>query len=310
MVASFKARSGNYPVYEINSTNVEEHLAREPPWLQTGSYRDDERHFAACPYCNNSIQLKGLYRRRPNSPRPYGSHTGKNIQGFSFDPLDLRFCPYKLTNLKPSRDARRPPGAASQELIRTAITEFDRIVLILRDDFGFPFSISFAKRMLEQWFISRGYLYYGAHLRNLPWMIAYFGPELSIFGQYISRNEMLVERIKRLVPQAELSREGQLVPGTGNYKISVRCLHHRFSSIKFDECIQESMTIKYLDFTHSHIPDQAPTILRSTINFDPERFEALINTPPERAIRNEALLEIARTVAQERGIGCTIIREI
>ncbi|RMR74350.1 hypothetical protein [Pseudomonas savastanoi] len=94
-------------------------------------------------------------------------------------------CPYKIKASARSKSNRRAPGPVSQELIDLAITEFDRIVLILRTDFGFSFSDRFAGRMLDQWLDSEGYLYTGAHLRNLPWMIAYFGPAQSLYGQYV-----------------------------------------------------------------------------------------------------------------------------
>lgn len=97
------------------------------------------------------------------------------------------------------KDDRRVMGEVAGQLVKQAVEEFDRIVLILRDDFGFPFSNRFAGKMLDQWFSSKGYLYTGAHLRNLPWMIAYFGPTESLYGQYIGKNSELVNAIKEQV---------------------------------------------------------------------------------------------------------------
>jgi hypothetical protein len=302
MVAHFKVNAGCVPAHTITKENVEELLGRRIPWFQQGQFRGDDRHFAICPYCDNPIQLKGVYKRQENSPRPYGSHTGYAIDGFPFDALDLEFCPYKLTNHAHDKDQRRQLGPMATQLIYTAISEFDRIVLILRDDFGFFFSDAFAGQMLDQWFDSEAYLYTGAHLRNLPWMVAYFAPALNLFGQLIAKNAELTAQIREKVPQAKISDVGRLNRGSLWYALYLQCLHHKVAVNEAAGTLVESLTIRVQDFTQTNEAASAPTIYRKQIVFYPERFEGLMHTPQERAQRNESLLSLAKTIAKKRGI--------
>lgn len=276
-------------------------LGRRPPWFRQGQERGEDRHFAVCPYCDNPIQLKGLYKKQEKSPQPYGSHTGKPVEGFQFDPHDLEFCPYRLKRHAHGKDARRGMGPVARQLIDTAISEFDRIVLILRDDFGFPFSDKFAGKMLDQWLDSEGYLYTGAHLRNLPWMVAYFGPAQSLYGQFVGANADMADQIREKIPQARISDSGRLEKGAAWYSLDLQCLHHKVDARQEDGALIESLALRVQDFSKTNEAAKAPTIYRKDIVFNPERFEALVHTPPERQWRNAGLLEIARSISAKRG---------
>jgi hypothetical protein len=299
MVAHFKVSAEHVPVHRITKENVEDLLGRRAPWFRQGKLRGEGRHFAACPYCGNPIQFMGLYKRQENSPRPYGSHSGVAIEGFSFNALDLEYCPYKLKNLAHGKMQRRQMGPIAKQMIEIAISEFDRIVLILRDDFGFNFSDAFAEQMLEQWFDSEAYLYTGAHLRNLPWMVAYFAPAMNLFGQLVAKNAELTCKIRAKVPQAKISDSGRLDKGSSWYTLNLQCLHHSVRIEEADGTLVESLTLRVQDFTEANEPSKAPIVYRKQIIFNPERFEALIHTPPERAKRNESLLMRAQTIAKK-----------
>lgn len=302
MVAHFKVTPGRVPAYKVSKENVEDLLGRREPWFKPGQQRGDDRHFAICPYCDNAVQLKGIYKQTPGKPREYGSHVGSELEGFQLNLVNLEFCPYKLKASGRSKSSRRAPGPVSRELIDLAIAEFDRIVLILRDDFGFPFSDAFAGRMLNQWLDSEGYLYTGAHLRNLPWMIAYFGPAQSLFGQYVGNNADLAQGIRDHVPTAMLTPKGQLAKGDQWFKLELQCLHHRVKVESGDGSLIETLKLRVKDFTHTNEPDKAPRVYEKQITFDPDRFEALIHADPERARRNDRLLDLARGIAVQRGI--------
>ena len=300
MVVHFKVSAGHVPAHTITKENVEDLLGRRAPWFRQGQLRGDDRHFAVCPYCDNPIQLKGLYKQQENSPRPYGSHTGNVIDGFPFDALDLEFCPYKLKSHAHSKAQRRQTGPVAMQLIDTAISEFDRIVLILRDDFEFCFSDAFAGQMLDQWLDSEAYLYTGAHLRNLPWMVAYFAPAMNLFGQLVATNAELTTKIREKVPQAKIPDSGRLDKGSSWYALNLQCLHHKVMVDEADGTLVESLTLRVQDFTKTNEATNAPIIYRKQIVFNPERFEALIHTPPERARRNEILLRLAQTIVSVR----------
>ncbi|QTR51593.1 hypothetical protein [Candidatus Thiothrix anitrata] len=299
MVAQFKVSTGDTEAHPINRETVEYLLAGQFPWFQRNPERRVDQYFAVCPWCNNPVQLKGLYRKQDNSPHPYGSHTGKPINGFfHFNAVDMLFCPYKLKQHSHKKNDRRAMGEIARRLIKQAVEEFDRIVLLLRDDFGFPFSNKFAEKMLDGWFSSEGYLYTGAHLRNLPWMIAYFGPTESLYGQYIGKNSELTNAIREQVYGAKITGDGQLTQtGERFFKLQLQCLHHRFDKIIDTEAPPEYMTLWVKDFSKTNFPEKAPTIYQKTITFDSDRFERLIHTASNQANRNAALLQISQTVA-------------
>lgn len=301
MVAHFKVTPGHTQVHKINKENVEEFLGRREPWFKPGQQRGDDRHFAVCPYCDNAIQLKGLYKETVEGARRYGSHIGTPVDGFPFDPIDLEFCPYKIKSSARDYTSRRKPGPASRELIDLAVSEFDRVVLILRDDFEIPFSDAFALKMLDQWFDSEGFLYTGAHLRNLPWMIAYFGPVQSLFGQYVGRNAELAEAIRKKVPAAVLTSAGQLAKGKEWFKLDLQCMHHRVAIDTEDGSLMETLKLRVKDFSQTNEPTKAPMVYQKEIVFNPDRFEALCHVPSKRANRNEKLLKEARDIATQRG---------
>lgn len=308
MVVYFKAKAGPSPIYEITLENVEGVLGRRQPWLQKGQNRGEERLYAVCPYCDTPIHLKAVYKRTDASPRPYGRHTGTAIEGFPFDAVDLECCPYRRESAAPDRNARRRKmGPVPDLLIQMAITEFDRIVLILRDDFGFSFSNAFAGKMLGQWFDAKAYLYTAANLRNLPWMIAYFSPSQNLFGQPVGQNAALASAIRKTMPQAGLSKDGKLEQGSAWYELSLQCLHHRLK-IK-DQAQLESLKLRVQDFTKTNNPPEAPMVYEQQIIFDPERFESLLGTPLERAKRNEKLLDLARSIAAEKGFKTNVVSQ-
>jgi hypothetical protein len=307
MVAFFKMSRGKVPAYQITRDNVEDLLGRRPPWFQGGQMRGDDRHFAVCPYCDTPIQLIGLYKRHDRSPRPYGSHTGTAINGFPFSAVDVEFCPYKLKGRSYNKTSRREPGPVARQLIDMAVAEFDRIVLILRDDFGFAFSDTWACQMLEKWFDSEAYCYMGAHLGNLPWMIAYFAPALNLYGQAIGTESELAQHIRINVPHAGISAAGRLEKGRGFYRLDLQSLHHKAVVDASDGSFTEQLTLRVQDFTKTNEASRAPTIFKKQIVFSPARFEALIHTPPERAKRNENLLGYAQAIATKRGHDVSII---
>jgi len=304
MVAHFKKYANpSAVVYPVTRDIVEIELGRRKPWFREGRQRDDECHYAVCPYCHNPIQLKGIYRRHETSPRPYGSHTGKAEEGFAhFNLTDLECCPYRIKDHAVNKHARREMGEAATVLINLVIDEFDRIVLLLRDAFGFPFSNRFARIMLEQWFSSKGYLYEGAHLRNLPWIIAYLGPSQSLYSQYVGKNEALAAKIKGKVASAVITDAGQLRFTEGKWgRLDLQCLHHRTRISDKSHEITEQMTLRVQDFTHTNDPGKAPLVYSKIIHFDPARFEHLLQPQGKYAKRNQDLLDIAITIGKKWG---------
>ena len=297
MVVAFKMRAGQKMIHRIDLATVEDKLGRSFPWFVPGTPPDPDRHFAVCPYCENLIQIRALHRRTPDSPRPHGQHTGKPRPGFEFDALRQRYCPYILRKTTRPSDERRQFDPTAEKTIATAVSEFDRIILILQGDYGFPISEKLAEEMLRGWFGLRGYLYTGAHIRNVPWMVGYFGGSASLFGRKIGASHELATAITNNVRGAIIDGNQQLLRNGPWFDVKMQTLGHR--AVIEDLILTETMHVRVQDFTTAREPSDAPVLHRFIITFDPERFEALCNTPPSRAKRNQRLLDIAKRVEEE-----------
>ena len=167
---------------------------------------------------------------------------------------------------------------------------------MLESAYGFPISLQLAQEMLRGWFGHQGYLYTGVHLRNLPWMVGYFGGAASLYGRKIGLNIDLANAVTGAVPGAFIESTGQLLRRGPWFDVQMQTLKHQ--SKVHDHELVETMDMRVQDFTRAQAAGDAPTLYRHTIQFDPDRFEALLQTPIGRARRNEVLLAVARDIEE------------
>lgn len=297
MVEEFKLRRGRSPVYKIEPIEVETHIGRQHPWFVRGN---PDRHYALCPFCENPIQLKALYNRTEKSPAAYGSHVGRPIEGFSFDESAQNACPYTARANPHGPGEKRPFDSLAKDLLKTAFEEFDRTVLILRDDLGFRFSDAFAIRMLESWLTSEGFRYSGAHLRNLPWMILYFGGSANLYRQPIEDKSEITSAVLNAVKSASLDDAGRLQSEGNFFRVELQALKHLTQII--NEELEETVDVRIMDYTGSKSSSGAVEVYRLTVVFNPHRFEALIHTPAARAKRDHRLLQAVEALAVQHKI--------
>lgn len=293
MVLRFKLRAEDRISFEITEDEVEARIARNRPWFVDGSERNKDQYYAVCPWCDNPIRLKALYRDNAGK-RPYGSHAGKSQPGVGrFDLSRQLACPYRLKR-QPSKDDRREPCEADAALIAFVREEFDRIVFTLRRDLGVSFSDNMASRMLQSWHDNSGHLYRHVNYRNLPWMIPYMAKSLELYKQK-GFSDAIKSGISNKVSSAEFDEAGRLRSTEPWLSLTLQSLHHRIQR-NTDETITESMKIWVKDYTRTNNPASAPLIFEAVVTFDHDRFERLIATPPERARRDHRLLEIASQI--------------
>lgn len=105
-----------------------------------------------------------------------------------------------------------------------------------------------------------------------------------------------------IIRDATVNGDGQL-GCKGWCAIDLQCLHHKIGEITATGGLTERMTIRVQDFSDTNFPDQALTVYRKEIVFNPERFECLIHAHPNRTTpdRNQPLLNIAKEVAGKWG---------
>lgn len=294
MVLTFALRPFEIRVWPITTDNVETAIARTSPWYQLDENGRDERFFAVCPFCNNVIQIKGLYKNSGRQP-PYGSHLGQAKPEIApFRPLALQTCPtLAKPGLKPSD--RRAAGELDRPILALIRSQFDRMILILREDFGVNFSAKAAERLLDDFLSARGWLYSGIHLHNLPWMLAYLARPLNLYGQFLRigsvEGEGLVQALRTSVVGAILTPEGQLRSSGPRFSLRLQLLHHKRLPLKSNN-FEEAITLRILDFSATNTPADAPTLLRRKLIIDPLRLTSLIHAK-QNTRRNDQLLAIA-----------------
>lgn len=286
----YKITQESMVVKEIEVTAFEHDTDKRAPWYQRAE-SGLQSHFAVCPACENPIQILGLYKELANTDLPYGKHTGKRIHGFPhFDGEALRWCPYA--------GAKRPGGKAKKggidglprKILQTVVDHFDRIIHILRDDTGIRISNNLARQMLETYMAEEGYLYVGATLRNVPWIFAFMSDAQSIFGQRIKDNDDLKKAVGT-IPGAEVSAEGNILRRKDGkfFKIMWSFIDHRIAEEGGD--LVERVWLHVTDGGHRRVH-------RQDIRFHSFRFEKLLATPPEMAMRDQSLINLAADVVR------------
>ncbi|NTA59875.1 hypothetical protein G6L32_14665 [Agrobacterium tumefaciens] len=287
------------PTYEIDKVTVEEVLQRNLPWYRRNA-SGDMRFYAVCHKCENPIQLVNVTGNVNANTASYGTHQNQRIAGFPFfDAVALATCPHVTRNLNPQQADRREMSETARRIIRIAVENFDRVVLVLRRDLGIYFSDKTAKDMLDAWFGVQGYCYSGANLENVPWMIAYFSPMINLFGTDLSRNPGLIEAIQRRVPEATISN-GRQIKGKTFCTLGLTVLRHRME--RNGEEVHETLRITVRNFTNTILPLEAPLVYQQIFHIDPEEFERLRHIPAGRGRRDEPLLQIAREVAGRHNV--------
>lgn len=281
---------------ELTVDAFEEDTQKQPPWYQKDAKDNKERHFAVCPACDNPIQIIGLTQRQLHTERPYGRHANKPVPQFAlFDPTVFDWCPYLAKNRSGTVTGKRAADIddIALSILALVLTQYDRVVHILKRDLGFKMFPNQAQDLLTHWFDAEGYLYREATLRNIPWMVAYRARALSLFGQKIE-SDALRQAIADGIPDLEVTDNGRLVRRTGGRYRSIMwcCIHHRFAMN--DEVLEETM-----EFVVT-VDNQNTVVHRKTVSFEPGYFDTLLRLPESQARRDRALLKATREVFQQR----------
>jgi hypothetical protein len=287
----YPGKPGQYPVKKIEKYQFEFDTKKRNPWYQDDC-QGETVQYAVCPACNNPIQIIVLYKRRKNSPKPYGKHYGKNVPDLADHNQDeYERCPYANPDLHKDRTKRRndddPKG---KELLQLLREQFDRVIKIIRKITGIQISTSLAEKMLKRFLSEKGYLYIGTNECNLPWMFAYFSDNQNLYAQFLREDTGLrrsLEKNKRIY----VNENGQLL--NAKEKIDVHfCFRQPFINASNEEVIL---------FEVSEGRENT-LIYKENITVDPIFFSSLLNPSTEHAHRDQKLLDIAEKYISETGI--------
>jgi hypothetical protein len=287
----FKLKTGIAPDYPIDKTTFEEQSRMQEPY-----YIDEDTQYAVCPRCDNPIQIIGLYKRLENTPRPFGRHLRRSIEGLAeYAQERYDYCP--LANpQKPNPNKKRSgQDGIPNALLALLREQFDRVVYLLSRDTGIVFSEGLLRKMLKTFLDVDGCLYPWATTVNLPWMFGYRAQLQTLYGQKIREDSNLRKALEK-VPNAAFDENGCLVKGSGFLRPIMFCfIDHAFKNSNGDQ--EESLRFSvWQENPAKPRPHGYDIVFEEKIIVDQKSFMYLVNLPPERARRNERFPRIAQSV--------------
>ena len=279
----YKLKSGISPIREIERIQFERDTQKKKPWYQIQA--NEISLYAVCPACNNPIQIIALYKRKENSPRPYGKHVPKSIKGLAeYNHETYLGCPYANPNIALKKDSLRSEmDKLSLEILSFMKEQFDRIIYILQEETGIIFTEKLSKDMLVSFLQMHGYQYVGINMCNLPWIFAYMTASQSLFGRILKKDCPLMQILKK---QREVTfTTNNQIRGAANtfLEINFAFIGHEFSKSGTDH----KETVEFVVSLRDKL------IYQVKLAIDPIRFHNLVNVPMERAQRNQKILHIA-----------------
>lgn len=154
---------------------------------------------AACPMCDNPIQIIGLYKREEDmTTKLYARHSRVSISGLAdYHEENYDQCSYHNPSSQRHDIERKPEDFKSNIFYRLMEQHFDLIIEILEKSLGMFLSDAFAKRLLQSWRTNEGWRYYDTNYNNLPFMLLYAEPAYTIFGRMIRKDSQLAKDIQK-----------------------------------------------------------------------------------------------------------------
>lgn len=191
-------------------------------------------YYATCPECENPIQIRGLY----TSERKYGAHTGKNIIGFNpFNYENYIYCPRAVKGKHVKKEERKKVSSKKDIAVYNTLRDnFDLAVSYAKKHLGYFISDDEAKKCLETYYESQGWLYPHSTVNNIPFMLFYLQPAINPYGLLIRKGSELEKAILEVKDLKLESISGKSkkyynsLTRSGSHYISLTMMlwHHQF----------------------------------------------------------------------------------
>lgn len=162
-------------VYAIDKKSYEENAT--PKYAYEEITASGKRAYAVCPYCDNPIVLYGIVSELADR-NPYGAHVRKSVKKFSYNERTFSYCPAYTGRQTPRKaDRYEHMQPINREIYNCLRGNLSSAVYILSQDLGLLLSEKEVEGMLRGYLASEAYMYCGATLYNIPWMLLYFSGE-------------------------------------------------------------------------------------------------------------------------------------
>jgi len=296
--------------YEITHDNFEEITQNKYPYEQKNA-KGGLIQYGLCPFCLNPIQLIGIERKI--KCRPYGKHTGINIDGFpKWNQVKYEYCPFSEKRVKRKiNDEDRLLEITDDviELYELLKSEFDRVVYVVSDTLGIQCSRHLWESTLQQFLDDRAYCYPWLTESNLPYIFAYRGLQHKrIWRQRFAVDSKVFKAIKKYPNAIFVNPEDKNGEEIKDSKYKILLNKNGFLNLRFrftnhkqvsadGEALKESMLYCIDD------ADTGKIVFEQLIEFEETYFLNILNKENKNK-RQKWLLDIADKLMQP--LGCEI----
>jgi len=301
----YKLHTGMSVTYEVSTKeDFELRAGKNKDYYYIG--RDGvKRGLAVCPACDNPVRILGLYNKL-NNRKPHARHHNMSTAFAIHDESAYYHCPLSNPNQESGRDEaskNREPSAYEKSMYYMLRDYFDKAIYILNQDLSIRVSFSFAKRLLEEFVINKGYMNPDASIYNLPWILLDSNFSFNMIQKQVKRDTELhdallqMDRI-RLEPYKYKDKNGNIVETEydtiyANVKEYVVLRGHFIQHIRRirNDCLEESIGFGISD--SEEIPIR--WVHREKYGINPWRFPNLCKNGIDK-YRNERFLKAARDI--------------
>lgn len=187
----FKATVGSTKEYDVTEEDFEQAL-------EVNSHlKDGKKLYGVCPYCEGPTRLIGLYLV-DSSRTPYARHNADSVERVAERTVYTNYCPYNTHTVEHDpNDKYKQVTEHSKAIFNLIENYYDKIVYIIRQEYGIYVSKTKALDILKQ--LSDFEVWYCTAIDegNIPWVIMYHLNAESLYGKWIRVDSPLYEGLKK-----------------------------------------------------------------------------------------------------------------
>lgn len=288
----FKAVVGDTEEFDVTEEEFERALTKDV------YLKDGKKLYGVCPHCEGPTRLIGLYLAE-SSRTAYARHNQESVENVASRTVYTNYCPYNTHSIEhdPS-DKYIRVTKHSMAIFRLIEDYFDKIIYIIKKEYGIYVSNNKAIDILEQ--LNDFEVWYCTAIDegNIPWVIMYHLNAENLYGKLIRANSPLYNALKKQgikfekTPYSNLERflgvQGNSFAWT--YKIT----NHRRKIDENDNLIETFDEVVFEETSKGQVERY-----KRTIEIDRQYLHNLIHSEKSKNYRNYDLVEQARKVMGE-----------
>lgn len=222
----FKLSTTDNNIIELTKENFEKYTDKKAPyyWYKDDGRLDKSRNpVAVCPYCNNPIRIKNIYK---NPDKIYAQHCRGSIQKLAKYNEDAYLnCSHANPNSHKYHEYTQEISPQIKEILTVLMNNFDKVISILSSEIDLRISDNLAEKILAHYLKIKGYTYKYLTCSNIIYMFAYRVDRFNIYGQYLLNNN---SQFSNTIKNQETIKiiNNQIQSENGYTKIEACFLHH------------------------------------------------------------------------------------